>query len=57
MKIRMIVEYDNDAKVDQGDTTIVNKMLKQEKQYWIANGLDIKYVLAVGGTVTFELAE
>lgn len=57
MKIRMVVEYDNDAKIDPGDTTIVDKMLEQEKRYWIANGLDIKYVLAVGGTVTFELAE
>jgi hypothetical protein len=55
MKIRMVVEYDNDAKTDPGDTTIVEKMLEQEKRYWIANGLDIKYVLAVGGTVTFEL--
>jgi hypothetical protein len=57
MKIRMVVEYDNDAKIDPGDTTIVEKMLEQEKRYWIANGLDIKYVLAVCGTVTFELME
>ena len=55
MKIRMVVEYDNDAKIEPGDTTIVEEMLEQEKRYWIHNGLDIKYVLAVGGTVTFEL--
>jgi hypothetical protein len=57
MKIRMIVEYDNDAKIDHGDATTVQKMLEQERRYWIANGLDIKYVLAVGGTVMFELVE
>jgi hypothetical protein len=57
MKIRMVVEYDNDAKIDPGDTTTVHEMLEQEKRYWIANGLDIKYVLAVGGTVKFELVE
>jgi hypothetical protein len=57
MKIRMVVEYDNDAKIDPGDATIVQEMLTQEKRYWINNGLDIKYVLAVGGTVTFELVE
>jgi hypothetical protein len=57
MKIRMVVEYDNDAKIDPGDITIVDEMLKQEKQYWIHHGLDINYALAVGGTVTFELVK
>jgi hypothetical protein len=57
MKIRMVVEYDNDAKIDPGDSTIVEQMLAQEKQYWIHHGLDINYALAVGGTVTFELVK
>jgi hypothetical protein len=57
MKIRMVVEYDNDARIKPGDTAMVEKMLEQEKRYWIDNGLDIKYVLAVGGTVTFEIVE
>jgi hypothetical protein len=57
MKIRMVVEYDNDAKIDPGDITIVDEMLKLEKQYWIHHGLDINYALAVGGTVTFELVK
>ena len=31
MKIRMVVEYDNDAKIEPGDTAMVEKMLEQEK--------------------------